>query len=365
MPTAPLDERAASAQRRQPADWLATARRHEAEGDLFQAYDVAMRGLARFPGDPALQHRAVVCLASTGATRQATELFRRLGLTANLADGAGLTARLRLDIATLHGRLLKDAALAAPGGSRHEALGAAAAAYEACYRHEAAAGNREAYYPGVNAATLHLLAGNRDAAAALARAVLAALASPSGYYEIVSAAEAHLVLGEAEPARRLLRRARDGLAGTAERDFRALASTIRQLRLVVEANRLDAALLRVLAPPRVLHYSGHIIAAPGAAGRFPADQEDRVRREIAAALAAADIGFGYGSLAAGADILFAEALLERGASVHVVLPFDEREFIEQSVRRSGRGWVGRYRRCLAAATSVRYATRDRYLGDDR
>jgi len=35
------------------------------------------------------------------------------------------------------------------------------------------------------------------------------------------------------------------------------------------------------------------------------------------------------------------------------------------VRPSGRDWVGRFRDCLDAARSVRYATRDRYLGDDQ
>ena len=80
--------------------------------------------------------------------------------------------------------------------------------------------------------------------------------------------------------------------------------------------------------------------------------------------AAGDVGFGYGSLAAGADILFAEQLLERGASLHVVLPFDCAEFVEVSVRPAGEGWVARFRACLDRAASVHYATEDRYLGDD-
>ena len=32
-------------------------------------------------------------------------------------------------------------------------------------------------------------------------------------------------------------------------------------------------------------------------------------------------GVAYGALAAGADIILAEALLKRGAALHVVLPF--------------------------------------------
>ena len=75
-------------------------------------------------------------------------------------------------------------------------------------------------------------------------------------------------------------------------------------------------------------------------------------------------GYAYGSLASGADILWAEALLGGGSELHVVLPFAREEFIELSVARSGPSWVERFQRCLAAATSVRYATDDAFLGDD-
>ena len=186
-----------------------------------------------------------------------------------------------------------------------------------------------------------------------------------GYYELVSAAEARLVVGEVDAARALMVGARAEVKGTEDADYRALASTIQQLRLVVGANRLDPSVLAVLAPPLVLHYCGHMIAAPGTPGRFPAGQEHKVRDQIERRLAAMDIGFAYGSLASGADILFAEAVLARGASLHLVLPFDRHEFVGESVRPSGRGWVKRFQRCLAAATTIRYATRDRYLGDDQ
>ncbi len=353
---------------RNAGDWLALAQRYEREGELFQAYDIAMQGLARFPHDLRLKHRAVLCLASTHATAQASDLFERLGLDLADSDIAGLPRAVRMDIPCLKARLRKDDALNAAGDARRVGLREAADLYERCYRREAAATNAEAYYPAINAATLWLLADDRDAAAWLARDVLARLDARPGtpsYYELVSAAEARLVLGEVDGARSLMVRARAEVTGRADADYRGLASTIRQLRLVVGANRLDASVLAALAPPRVVHYCGHMIAAPGTRGRFPADQEGRVRDQIERQLAAMDIGFAYGSLASGADILFAEAVLARGASLHLVLPFDRREFVSQSVRPSGSGWVRRFEQCLRAATTVRYATRDRYLGDDQ
>jgi hypothetical protein len=50
--------------------------------------------------------------------------------------------------------------------------------------------------------------------------------------------------------------------------------------------------------------------------------------------------------------------------LHVVLPFALEEFIATSVGDAGDRWVARFHRCLAAATSVTFATEDSYIGDD-
>jgi class 3 adenylate cyclase len=77
------------------------------------------------------------------------------------------------------------------------------------------------------------------------------------------------------------------------------------------------------------------------------------------------IGAAYGSLASGADILFAEALLRQGVALNVVLPFAATDFVEASVRPAGEDWVARFEACLSAAKTVRFATEDAYLGDDQ
>jgi class 3 adenylate cyclase len=353
---------------RSPADWLLATKRYESEGELLQAYDIARQGLAKYPNDLALKHRAVLCLASTQATSQAAELFTKVRLDLSDSELASLPPGLRMDIPCLNARIRKDEALTSSGEKRCAKLREAADLYESCFRREATASDPEAYYPATNAATLRLLAGDCEPAAELARQTvtwLEARPERQGYYDLVSAAEAHLVLGNLGRAGELIRGAREKIHGTAAADYRALAATIRQLRLVIDAKALDPSILSALAPPRVLHYSGHMIARPGMPGRFPADQEQRVREEIERKLQAANIGFGYGSLAAGADILFAEALLKQGVSLNVVLPFDRREFIEESVLPSGSTWVKRYKDCLVRATTVRYATKDSYLGDDQ
>jgi hypothetical protein len=63
------DERPPSDPRPQTAEeWLAKACPCERQGELFRAYQLARQALAKFPDDLALQHRAVLCLTSTGAT---------------------------------------------------------------------------------------------------------------------------------------------------------------------------------------------------------------------------------------------------------------------------------------------------------
>ncbi|HZB70690.1 MAG TPA: adenylate/guanylate cyclase domain-containing protein, partial [Acidimicrobiales bacterium] len=107
------------------------------------------------------------------------------------------------------------------------------------------------------------------------------------------------------------------------------------------------------------HFGGHMISR-----RFPAEAEPEVAEAIAAHLDEARVGFGFGSLACGADVLFAEALLARGAELHVVLPFATDEFRRVSVAPGGDGWLDRFDRCLEAATSVAHSTTGGYLGHD-
>jgi hypothetical protein len=114
----------------------------------------------------------------------------------------------------------------------------------------------------------------------------------------------------------------------------------------------------------VVHFCGHRIAADGERGRFAAAAEAAVGARMVEVVSEYAPGYAYGSLASGADILWAEALMAFGTELHIVLPFARAEFIERSVASAGRAWIGRFDRCLRAASSIRFATDDAYLGDD-
>ncbi len=328
-----------------PAGWLTAVRAAERAGDVLRAYDLALQGVHRHPGDLALQHRAVLTVARAGGRRQAWEHLRAFGFSAAAADE---------DIACLEPRLVKDEALA---------MGRADLARRSAELYRQVFERTGGYYPGINAATMARLAGDRALAQDLARRTLAALGdlradAPDAFYRQATAAEASLLLDDVAATARHAAQAA-AVAGT---DAAARATAWKQLLRVARHAGADPAILAPLKPPAVLHFTGHRIAAPGCGGRFAAASEAAVAARIAAYLDARPVGYAYGALASGGDILFAEGLLARDARLHVVLPFDVADFKAVSVVDSGPGWAERFDRCLAQAHAVSYATEGRYLG---
>lgn len=100
-----------------------------------------------------------------------------------------------------------------------------------------------------------------------------------------------------------------------------------------------------------------MIDAPGRGrARFPPAKEGPVRRKIAAQLS--DWGTGPGDIAicggaCGADILFAEACLERGARVMLLIPLPEDAFVRGSIAFADADWEPRYR-ALRARCETRF-----------
>ncbi len=97
---------------------------------------------------------------------------------------------------------------------------------------------------------------------------------------------------------------------------------------------------------KVVSSSGHMIDKPGRPEpRFPPEKEAVVRERIAQALADWQIGekdLCISGGARGADILFAECCLERGAHVRLLVALPEQEFLDQSVRLNSGNWEARY-----------------------
>jgi tetratricopeptide (TPR) repeat protein len=272
----------------------------------------------------------IVAHARSGSLNHAWKLFRQAGFDQVDDDPAVLSVR---------GRLLKDGALAAEGEARRQAYLSAADSY-------ARAADLEGdVYPLINAATLSLLAGLRDPARWRAQQVLERIAAgvdeaETPYWRVATRGEALLLLGRIDEAREALGEA----IASAPKAWEDHASTLRQFALILDAQDQDSAWLDACRPPRALHFAGHM----GLASEDPG-----LRARIAEHLVKERIGFGFGALAAGADILIAETLLDHGAELHLILPTGVEDFREASVDRYGIGWAIRFDQILHRAESLR------------
>jgi hypothetical protein len=277
---------------------------------------------------------AIVTAARAGALGHAWSQFEAGGYDRETDDAGALAVK---------GRLLKDRALAAAPEARPALFAEAARAYAA------ADALSPQPYTRINVATLTLLAGDAAGAAAIAGDLIdwmnaAGDVAETPYYLAATRAEAELLQRDRDAAEALLAEA----IGHDPDGWADHASTLRQLGLILSAQRAPTDWLDRYRPPRSLHYAGHLAIA--------ADDHAALSASVAAAIAASHIGFGYGALAAGADIVIAEELLAAGAELHVVLPTAVDIFVAQSVAPYGADWVRRFHACLTAATEVRSAT---------
>ena len=277
----------------------------------------------------------LTALARAGAVRRAWDLFNQAGYGRHNKDPAALAVK---------GRLLKGRARRASGAGRAALLAEAAEAYAAAHALSPAP------YLAINAATLRLLAGEPAAAQAGAAGVLRLLDSPAGaadtpYFLAATRAEAWLLLDDQPAAEAaMIEAALADPDGWADR-----AATVTQLREIAAAQHADGGWIDRFAPPASLHFAGHMGVASGGAA------EAQLTNTLGELLAQHPVGFAWGALAAGADIVIAEALIAHGAALHVVLPCPPAQFEAQSVAPAGADWTLRYRALLDAATALRIA----------
>ena len=276
----------------------------------------------------------ITTLARAGALARAEALFAESGFADAVDDSAALSVK---------GRLLKDRALRASGADRVQLFKDAAAAYAA------ADAIGPAPYLLINVATLTALAGDARRAADVANVVLERIAAgniaETPYWLAATRAEALLLKGN-------VREAQTALADAITHDpdgWSDHASTLRQLGLILDAQALAKGWLDPFRPPQSLHFAGHLGVV--------AESASNLRAEIDALLEVERIGFGYGALAAGADLVVAEAVLAHGATLHVILPTSIAVFVNQSITPYGGNWHARFEACLDQADSVVEATR--------
>lgn len=308
--------------------------------DYIQSYEAGRTALTARPLDRTLQHQVVLALARAGALDFALSEYDRFGLAA---------VRDHEDIMALNGRLSKDLYLRSSGTEAQKHALDAARKYETAFQ------NTLGYYSGINSATMALMADMPAERVTVRIEAIEALlpvsreVTPTDHYFIeATRAECFLLRGERAKAVAALHAAID----FDPLNYAAHASTLKQFMMIATKRGEGLDWLSDFRPPRPLHYAGHIRL------NQTDIEEENMRISISDALQQEDVGFGFGALAAGGDILFAESLLEQGAELHVVLPCAKDVFKRESVTPFGDAWGERFEDCLAQASSLRIVTRD-------
>jgi class 3 adenylate cyclase/tetratricopeptide (TPR) repeat protein len=328
-------------------------------GEPLVAYDVVAEGMKSFPQDLRLRQLLALALARSGAAAPANNVLEHL-----YQDGyrdeetLGLLARTHKDLA----REEEDVSKA----SQH--LRRAYEFYSQGY--ETSCG----YWNGINAATLALLLGERDHAAALARRVrkqcrqrLQGIEEASGerYWLVSTLGEAALLLGDWGEAENWYGQAVELGRG----DWGNLKSTRHNARLLMQCvapcedqGRIE----QLFRFPSVVVFAGHMVDRDDrTVPRFPPRLEPMVKDAIRQCLSKLNAGFGYASGACGADILFHEVMLERKGESYVILPYEKERFLKDSVEIvRGSDWGKRLENVIAQAIDTQEVSKQPQMGSN-
>jgi tetratricopeptide (TPR) repeat protein len=338
----------------------------------LEQFDAA---LAIDPDDKISREKKAVCLGRLGRYEEAREWTQQL--TRDYPTDAEVWA--------LTGRVEKDNWIqrwrqdnASPTQLREIASAENASLEEAITPyHNAFIANPAHFFSGINSLTLHKLlehlGGAPDATlignltgGVLWASLSAQQRDKKDFWARASFAELCLLVN---PKEAIVREYREAVAA-ANRDWFALDSTRQTLTLLRDLEfrpQETAAALAIVdneikraappfAPRQVLLFSGHMMDAPGRnPPRFPAEKEDAAKAKFAQVLD--KLGAGEGDLAlcqaaAGGDLLFLEACRARGVRCQLLLPFDEPDFIDESLlpSQNGEQWRERYFALKAALT---------------
>ncbi len=346
------------------------------QGHPARALELAREGHKALRDDIELQYLLVLAARRGGNPRYALALLEPL-LPKAKDPKSTLPVKLRVDIVALQGGILKhqsrtDPTLLADSAQWYELAAGLPGAAEM---------PDKGTFPLINAATVWRLAGQRDRSRTLAREVIQRsaqidLTKADPVWYPATLGEAHLLVEEYESSTAYYVKAIEA-ARSLDRlgELAAVRANIELLRMAgVTANPalLDMQLGSVVT------FSGHMIDSPerskaGHSPRFPNSPEliDAVAGEIRRKLDDLNAKVGFCSLACGGDLLFAQAMLARHAELHLILPYDEHDFLRTSVnfgQSTGpwRKWRAMFDDVLdrVPASRVRYATQEPFLGSN-
>jgi class 3 adenylate cyclase len=314
-------------------------------GEPLLAYDVVCEGLERWPTDARLRQLQGLASLRSGALERGEKVLDELQREGHVDEET---------LGVLAGTKKALALQSREQAERAAHLSRAAEAYLDAYR------QTKGYWTGINAATMHLLIGDKGRAVSLAREVydqclteldMITRTGDDPYWVLASLGEAALLLGRGDEAVEWYTRT----ARVGQGRWGDLSSTRRQARLLLEHLGIDRDRIEgCFQVPRVVVFTGHQLDQPDRPRpRFPSRMAPAVQEAIRERLKALNARFGYASAASGSDLLFQEAILELGGEAHVVLPYNRDQFRAGGIEvAAGPDWVSRFESVLQRATTV-------------
>lgn len=380
--------------------WEKRARLLLDDGQNFLVHDTCRAGLRHYPGSHKLAIYGAIALSQTGADAEARRLlepvletllvdkapFNRLEVslkkameTAGGFDEASLAAMVEMveALERARGRTLQATA-------DSETYAAIAQVYRESWLESGGQADLELFSElylrafqtgddpkdGIHAATALWFLGQRDQALELAARVVGSIAAGEGD-ETLSTEKRFELLATRGVAELLLGRRDEALASFCSASavegigYQQTVALLKQLSLFKgKGIEVPSAVDDLIKPPQVVVFTGHELDRPGKGPHFPPGLEAAVRAEIAEKLEEIDARIGFSMASCGSELLFVEAMLERGGEVNLVLPFAMDDYIATNVRYGGARWEMRFRNAVRLAATITFATEERYLGHD-
>ena len=309
---------------------------------IFDAYNLTQKTRQSHPDNLQLMQLLGLCLARLGNTEQARVILDQLYRSGHQdSETSGKLARVYKD-------LFKQ------GGQSAHAL----QSIQIYLKNFEDTGDS---YNGINAATMSLILDEPEQAHSIAMRVIEKLQhDDNSYWKYATLGEAKLLIGDYDDALTAYQRAKQ----YAKSNPGYLSISYEQLKLISRFKEIPSVFLKELKPASVVVFSGHMIDKPDRnTPRFPDAISEAIKADIIRHLDEANAGSGFSSAACGADLLFVEAMLERGGEVNVYLPFALDDFIKTSIAFAGEKWLKRFEAVLSKV-NVKYITEESYLGTD-
>ncbi len=314
------------------------------KAELLLAYDVLSEGIDLFPDHLQIKTSFALVLNRMEMSEEAKSVLMDL-LQENHEDEVVLGI-----LASAYKNLARKKQAASPFQSpvTNEHLGMSIEFYQKAY-----AQSKNTWH-GINLATLQMIIGNEKVATDIAKEVFRNLFNQAqdlvinNYWDLATLGEALVILQDYDEAINYLKRAIEGN----KKDIGSQVATKKNLSLLFHYQKIPrdiyTQLTNLFSIPKIVVFSGHMIDKDEKADcRFPKWLESVVSDLIKKKLELLGDIETYSSAACGADILFIEHALQKGAKINIILPCARELFIKKSVNYlAGSNWEKRFYKIL-------------------